>query len=154
MEFGAPSQEVLFLIICMQCGHQNEGHNLKNCQNCGALLPRMDTSAMVRVEEESGQVKQFSEAVEKVRSGEWDQEQFYEFLSGVFERLGNLRAEIEEIIVENKYDEYANEEVEQGLQGGAVVGMPDQPDKVHLSAHEHELLGKAVAGKVREMMAR
>lgn len=38
--------------------------------------------------------------------------------------------------------------------GGAVVGMPDQPDKVHLSAHEHELLGKAVAGKVREMMAR
>ena len=37
--------------------------------------------------------------------------------------------------------------------GGAVVGMPDQPDKVHLSAHEHELLGKAVAGKVREMMA-
>ena len=117
MEFGAPSQEVLFLIICMQCGHQNDGHNLNNCQNCGALLPRMDTSAMVRVEEESGQVKQFSEAVEKVRSGEWDQEQFYEFLSGVFERLGNLRAEIEEIIVENKYDEYANEEVEQGLQG-------------------------------------
>ena len=38
--------------------------------------------------------------------------------------------------------------------GGTVVGMPDQPDKVHLSAHEHELLGKAVAGKVREMMAR
>lgn len=31
--------------------------------------------------------------------------------------MGNLRAEIEEIIVENKYDEYANEEVEQGLQG-------------------------------------
>ena len=85
------------MIICMQCGYQNEGKNLRKCQNCGALLPRMDTSAMVQVEEQSGRVKQFADAVEKVRSEEWGPEEFYEFLSGVYEQLGNLRGEIEEL---------------------------------------------------------
>ena len=36
--------------------------------------------------------------------------------------------------------------------GGAVVGLPDQSDNVHLTSNEHEALGKAVAQKVREMM--
>lgn len=105
------------LIICMQCGYQNEGKNLKKCQNCGAILPHMDTSAMVQVEEQSGRVKQFADAVEKVRSEEWGPEEFYEFLSGVYEQLGNLRGEIEEIINQNEYGEYAAEEVEHGLNG-------------------------------------
>ena len=42
----------------------------------------------------------------------------------------------------------------QFFDGGAVVGLPDQPDNVHLTSEEHELLGKAVAQKVREMMHR
>lgn len=36
--------------------------------------------------------------------------------------------------------------------GAAVVGLPDQPDNVHLTAEEHAMLGKAVARKVRAMM--
>ncbi|MGM9991480.1 MAG: hypothetical protein ACI376_01340 [Candidatus Bruticola sp.] len=105
------------MIICMQCGYQNEGKNLKKCQNCGAILPRMDTSAMVQVEEQSGRVKQFADAVEKVRSEEWGAEDFYEFLSSVYEHLSNLRAEIEEIIAQNQYEEYAAEEISDGLAG-------------------------------------
>ncbi|MGM9997804.1 MAG: hypothetical protein ACI38Q_00140 [Candidatus Bruticola sp.] len=105
------------MIICMQCGEQNEGKNLRKCQNCGAILPRMDTSAMVQVEEQSGRVKQFANAVEKVRSEEWGAEDFYEFLNGVYEQLRSLREEIEEIIVQNQYGEYAPEEVEGGLEG-------------------------------------
>lgn len=31
--------------------------------------------------------------------------------------------------------------------GAAVVGLPDQPDNVHLTAEEHAMLGKAVARK-------
>lgn len=105
------------MIICMQCGYQNEGKNPKNCENCGALLPRMDTSSMVRMEEQSGRVKQFSDAVEHVRSGEWGAEEFLGFLQEMFDTLSTLRAEIETLIVESDYEEHGSEEVEQGLGG-------------------------------------
>lgn len=105
------------MIICMQCGFQNEGKEQKECSNCGALLPRMDTSAMVKVETVSGKVKQFSDAIEKVRSEEWGPEEFYEFLHGVYTDLQEKRAAVESFITENEYEEFASEEVGQGIEG-------------------------------------
>ncbi|MCR4783151.1 MAG: hypothetical protein K6A35_01350 [bacterium] len=106
------------MIICMQCGHQNEGRDLKRCQSCGAILPRLDTSAMVKVEVQSGRVKQFSDAVEKVRSGEWGPEEFWNnFLQPTYNKLSSLREEIEDMITETNYQEQSHEEVEQGLKG-------------------------------------
>lgn len=72
---------------------------------------------MVKFEEQSGRIKQFADAIERVRSEEWGPDEFYEFLSGVYEKLMGLRGEIEEIITEGEYEEYASEEVEQGING-------------------------------------
>lgn len=105
------------MIICMQCGHQNEGKNPKNCESCGAVLPRMDTSSVVRVEERSDRLREFSEAIEKVRSGAWGREDFDKFIHGLYDRLVALRVGIEGIITDNEYQEYASEEVQCGLEG-------------------------------------
>ena len=126
------------MIICMQCGHQNEGKNLRNCENCGAILPRMDTSSMVRSEEQSGRVKQFSDAVENVRSGEWSPEEFIEFLQGIYEALSNLRGDIENLIVESEYEEHGSEEVEQGL--GGMNLFEEGMEEMSLYAEDGDLM--------------
>ncbi len=104
------------MIICMQCGFQNEKET-KNCENCGAQLPRVDTSAMIKVEKVAGRAGQFQNAVEQVKSGEWGTEEFFEFLQNIYQVLAEKRASAEQLIAETNYHEMAEEEVQQGLEG-------------------------------------
>lgn len=109
------------MILCVQCGHQNNDSE-RNCVECGALLPRdnygmgfSDSSSSLELE--TGRVRQFADAVEKVRSGEWSVDDFGAFIHHMYETLGNMRASIEQDLIDMGYEEFGAEEMECGIEG-------------------------------------
>ncbi|MBQ7528767.1 zinc ribbon domain-containing protein [bacterium] len=119
------------MIFCVQCGHQNDDSE-RSCVECGALLPRAnygmdlsDSSSSSSLELETGRVRQFADAVEKVRSGEWSVDDFGAFINHMYELLSNMRAGIEQDLIDMGYEEFGAEEMECGLEGLELfdVGM-------------------------------
>ncbi len=104
------------MIICMQCGTQNE-KGLKLCAGCGATLPRLDTTSMVTVDKVAGRFQQFRDAVDRVKAGQWATEDFFEFLQNIYTLLADKRSGTEQLIQESGYEEYADDEVRQGRDG-------------------------------------
>lgn len=104
------------MIICMQCGAQND-KNAKLCVNCSASLPKMDLTAMVAVDKVAGRFQQFKDAVERVKSGTWTSEEFFEFLQNIYGLLAEKRQGTEQFIQESGYEDYSEDEVRQGRDG-------------------------------------
>lgn len=104
------------MIICMQCGAQSH-KGAKSCSSCGAILPRMDTSSMVTVDKIAGRFQQFKDAVDRVKTGQWQSEEFFDFLQNIYALLADKRSGTEQLIQETGYEEYSDDEVRQGRDG-------------------------------------
>lgn len=64
-----------------------------------------------------GRYRQFKEAVDKTRSGEWSAEEFQAFLMNTFELLTAKANECRTIIEEEEYEDDSPDEVREGLAG-------------------------------------
>lgn len=104
------------MIVCMQCGSQNE-KNANFCWSCNAVLPKLDTTAMITVDKVVGRFNQFKDAVERVKNGTWTSEEFFEFLQNIYATLAEKRLGTEGFIQEAGYEEYSGDEVRQGRDG-------------------------------------
>lgn len=105
-------------MLCVKCGFQNpEGANC--CSRCSAQLPRM--VAPVPAAEEAPRIhdrlNQMEVAVGRVVSGEWNPDQFGEFLMEMARVLADKERDIREIPIPEEAADDFREELEVGFAG-------------------------------------
>lgn len=106
------------MIICVKCGHQN-ADNQSNCEQCGAQLPRM----VQNQQEEAGpnyindRVHELEQAAAKVKSGEWDIEQFADYVDGILQVMNEREQSIRAIEIPPQTIDQFRAELEAGFTG-------------------------------------
>ncbi len=106
------------MIICVKCGHQN-ADNVTNCTQCGAQLPRMAQQP----QEEAGpnyindRVKELEDAATKVQSGEWDLDQFSDYVEDILQVMNEREQSIRAIEIPPQTIEQFRAELEAGFTG-------------------------------------
>jgi hypothetical protein len=108
----------LSLLVCVKCGTQNpDGMNY--CTKCKSQLPRIPHTAQVHRDPEKvmERYNQLKEAADMMKSGEWTEDQFGDFLENISMILSKKEQEIRDIeIPEEAYDDFS-EELEVGFKG-------------------------------------
>lgn len=106
-------------MLCVKCGFQNaEGANY--CSQCNAQLPR-GLQSPDQVEPEAPRVhdrlQQIEAAVTRVTSGEWNPDEFAQFLEETAQVLAEKERAIRDITIPDEAAEDFREELEVGYTG-------------------------------------
>ncbi|MFP4496575.1 MAG: zinc-ribbon domain-containing protein [Vulcanimicrobiota bacterium] len=105
------------MILCMRCGAQNNPDE-NYCQSCGATLPKLAYSMeMAAVEKVMDLYYKFEDAVNKLRNGEWSENDFEDFAVGMQAKLGQREEEIKEVEIDEEIMDDFEAELEVGFQG-------------------------------------
>ena len=105
------------ITLCLRCAAPNPPDE-NYCSKCGATLPKLAYNlGMPSVEQISERYMQFAQAVEYVKTGEWDLERFEAFLTEISEKLSKIEQDLEELPITEDIEEDFEEEMDVGFSG-------------------------------------
>ncbi|MCE1248920.1 MAG: hypothetical protein LWY06_19960 [Firmicutes bacterium] len=105
------------MVLCLRCAAQNPP-NENYCLTCGSTLPKLAyTMEMVPVERIDGRCREFTDAAEFVRSGQWSMDEFADYMETTYAKLSKIEQDIREMPISENVIEDFEEELDVGLRG-------------------------------------
>lgn len=104
-------------MVCIKCGHENPD-NVNYCQKCNALLPKLSAGYKPPPPQKTiGRLKQFKDAVEKVKNKKWSDRDFKKFLDDISQNLTTRAGEIKDVEIPAEIKSEFEEELAIGFDG-------------------------------------
>lgn len=129
-------------VICLNCGHKNKiGSNY--CEKCNVPLKIWDG---VKDKKATERLQLFISAVEKVKSGEWSDDVFSNFIEATSGKLTSIIGEIKKIEIEIEKDimPFFEEELDTGLSGTDMYMLGIDELRKYFQSKDTSLLDKGV----------